>query len=222
MMKNSFSGREYFLSGFLYLLLTKIECSFIIESMRMKDENKKDAILSATIKMINEVGFSNVSMSKIAKAAGVSASTIYIYYENKEDMFQKIYIDVKTQMLNASMKGISDTEPVSQSVRKFCKNVLNFARNHEDYFLFMGQAGDSPVILSAHNEEIRELLQKALAPFERGIREGVLKETSPALLSGFCVYPITQFYIDNCHQKDTFGDIDYEVVFDMCWDAIKK
>ncbi|MHC6178320.1 TetR/AcrR family transcriptional regulator [Clostridium sp. JNZ X4-2] len=190
--------------------------------MRVKDENKKDAILSATIKMINEIGFTNISMSKIAKAAGVSASTIYIYYENKEDMFKKIYIDVKTQMLNASMKGINDTEPVKQSVRKFCENVLNFAKEYEDYFLFIGQAGDSPVILTAKSQELLKLIQKACWPFERGIKEGILKNVSPALLSGFCVYPITQLYKDSCHQKDTFGAIDYEVVFEMCWDAIKR
>lgn len=190
--------------------------------MRLKDENKKEAILSATIKMINEIGFANVSMSKIAKVAGVSASTIYTYYENKEDMFKKIYIDVKTQMLNASMKGISDTEPVKQSIQKFCKNVLNFAKNYEDYFLFIGQAGDSPVILTVRNEELIKLIQKACSPFERGIREGILKDVSPALLSGFCVYPITQIYKDSCHQKDTFGELDYEVIFEMCWDAIKK
>ncbi|ABR47951.1 transcriptional regulator, TetR family [Alkaliphilus metalliredigens QYMF] len=190
--------------------------------MRVKDENKKDAILSATIKMINEIGFANVSMSKIAKAAGVSASTIYIYYENKEDMFKKIYIDVKTQMLNASMKGIRDTEPVEQSVLKFCENVLNFARNYEDYFLFIGQAGDSPLVLTVKNQELLKLIQQACSPFERGIKEGILKNVSPALLSGFCFYPITQLYKDSCHQKDVFGEIDYKVVFEMCWDAIKK
>lgn len=203
-------------------ILTITECSFIIRYMRVKDENKKDAILSATIKMINEIGFANVSMSKIAKAAGVSASTIYIYYKNKEDMFKKIYIDVKTQMLKASMEGISDTESVKQSVWKFCENVLNFAKNHEDYFLFIGQAGDSPVILTVKNQELLKLIQKACSPFERGIREGILKNVSPALLSGFCVYPITQLYKDSCHQKDVLGEIDYEVVFEMCWDAIKK
>ena len=33
-----------------------------------------------------EIGFANISMSKIAKATGLSAATLYVYYENKEDM----------------------------------------------------------------------------------------------------------------------------------------
>ena len=54
----------------------------------MKDDNKKNAITKAVISLSNEIGFSNVSMSKIAKRAGVSSSTLYVYYENKDDMFK--------------------------------------------------------------------------------------------------------------------------------------
>ncbi|MDR1409712.1 MAG: TetR/AcrR family transcriptional regulator [Oscillospiraceae bacterium] len=53
--------------------------------MRVKDFSKKDAIFEATINLLNEIGFANISMSKIGKAAGVSSSTIYVYFENKED-----------------------------------------------------------------------------------------------------------------------------------------
>ena len=62
--------------------------------MRIKDDNKKNAITKAVISLSNEIGFSNVSMSKIAKRAGVSSSTLYVYYENKDDMFSKVYADV--------------------------------------------------------------------------------------------------------------------------------
>lgn len=202
--------------------MTITECSFIIERMRIRDDNKKDLILSATIKMINEVGFANVSMSKIAKAAGVSASTIYIYYENKEDMFRKIYVDVKKQMLSASMIGVNDTEPVKQSIRKFCENVLDFVKMNKDYSLFLGQSSDSPLILAIFDQEIMEYVVKAFAPFERGIKAGILKDVSPALLSSFCVHPITQIYKDNCYQRGGTEEVDYEQVFEMCWDAIKK
>ncbi|MDB4867155.1 MAG: TetR family transcriptional regulator [Cohnella sp.] len=37
-------------------------------------------------------------MSKIAKKAGVSASTIYVYFENKEDMLNKLYLSIKKKM----------------------------------------------------------------------------------------------------------------------------
>jgi len=57
--------------------LTLIERSFIIEYMRYKDDNKKEKIIMVAIQLINEVGLAEISMSKIAKKAGVSAGTIY-------------------------------------------------------------------------------------------------------------------------------------------------
>jgi len=38
--------------------------------VRVKDENKKEAIFEATISLLNEIGFANLSMSEIAKKAG--------------------------------------------------------------------------------------------------------------------------------------------------------
>lgn len=190
--------------------------------MRIKDENKKEAILEATIQLINEIGFANVSMSKIAKIAGVSASTLYIYYENKEDMFRKVYVDVKKQMLCACKRGINREEPVEQSVRKICENLLEFMQEHKEYFLFIEQSSNSPLVNLTLNREIETLSQETFAIFERGIQQGILKNTSPVLLIGFCFYPITQLYKESCQQETLLQDIDYELVFQMCWDAIKK
>ena len=108
--------------------------------MRKKDENKKDAIIEATVLLSNELGFSDVSMSKIAKRADVSAATLYVYYENKEDMFRKVYMDVKKQMIRECSQGIIQEESVEQSVRKICRNLLRYMQEYTDEFLFIEQA----------------------------------------------------------------------------------
>ncbi|MFQ7291767.1 MAG: TetR/AcrR family transcriptional regulator [Monoglobales bacterium] len=82
--------------------------------MRVRDENKKAAITKTIIRLINEIGFANISMSKIAKATGVSVATLYVYYENKEDMFRNVYMDVKKQMIEECNRGISADESVNK------------------------------------------------------------------------------------------------------------
>nr|WP_246869722.1 helix-turn-helix domain-containing protein [Priestia megaterium] len=44
-----------------------------------KDENKNESIFQAAIDLINEIGLAETSMSKIAKKANVSSSTIYVW-----------------------------------------------------------------------------------------------------------------------------------------------
>ncbi|MFJ5760843.1 TetR/AcrR family transcriptional regulator [Neobacillus sp. NPDC093182] len=46
--------------------------------MRHKDEKKNESIFQAAIDLINEIGLAETSMSKIAKKANVSSSTIYV------------------------------------------------------------------------------------------------------------------------------------------------
>jgi AcrR family transcriptional regulator len=189
--------------------------------MRKKDNNKKEAIVNAIIQQINEIGFVNVSMSKIAKAAGVSASTLYIYYENKEDMIQEVYADVKTQMLiDCSMKLTSEV-PVKQSIMQFCENILLFLKNRGDYFVFLEQASNSPLLKSLSVKDFDTSSRPVYNVFEKGISEGILKQTHPNLLIGFCMYPISQIYKENLNSKQDINQVDFNEVFQMCWDAIK-
>ena len=191
-------------------------------NMRMKDENKKAAITKAIIGLINEIGFANISMSKIAKATGLSAATLYVYYENKEDMFRKVYLDVKKQMIEECSKNICPQENVQEAVRKLCKNLLRYMKEYTDEFLFIEQACNSPMATDEMIEELQQYNQNTITIFQRGVQEGILKQTSPALLISFCYYPIQQIFKEWRKEKSMLPDVDFEVVFQMCWDAIKR
>lgn len=52
------------------------------------NENKK-RIIDVAVRLINEKGFDNVSVSEITKAAGVSKGAFYIHFESKEDLIAK-------------------------------------------------------------------------------------------------------------------------------------
>ena len=60
-----------------------------------KSIDKKKALVKATIELVNNNGFHATPMSKIAKMANVSPATIYLYFENKQDLLNQTYIDVK-------------------------------------------------------------------------------------------------------------------------------
>ena len=155
--------------------------------MRIKDDAKKAAIAKAVIGLINEIGFANISMSKIAKATGLSAATLYVYYENKEDMFRKVYLDVKKQMIEECNRNIGPQENVQEAVRKLCKNLLRYMTEYTDEFLFIEQACNSPMVTDEMIEELERYNQNTVQVFQRGVQEGILKQTSPVLLIGFCV-----------------------------------
>lgn len=190
--------------------------------MRMKDENKKTAITKAVIGLINEIGFANISMSKIAKATGISAATLYVYYENKEDMFRKVYMEIKKEMTEVCSKNVCRQASVQDAVRKLCGNLLCYMQEHTEEFLFLEQACNSPMATDEMIEELEQYNQDISRVFQRGVQEGILKQASPALLISFCYYPIQQIFKEWRKEKSMLPDVDFELVFQMCWDAIRR
>lgn len=57
---------------------------------RMRDENKRAAILQSGKKLFSERGFFNTSVSDIVKDSGLPVGTIYTYFKNKEEIVQVI------------------------------------------------------------------------------------------------------------------------------------
>lgn len=104
--------------------------------MRYRDVNKVEAIFGATIQLINEIGFSDTSISKIAKRASVSAATIYIYHENKEDLLYKTYLKIKGKMSEKMFQGDDHTRTVYERFEAIIRNYVDFIQSFKNIFCF--------------------------------------------------------------------------------------
>jgi AcrR family transcriptional regulator len=94
--------------------------------MRQLDENKKRAIGNAAIHLIITVGFAETSMSKIAKQAKVSPATIYTYFDNNEDMLNKLFLMVKRNFGDELLNGFDSNMPIKEGLRVVFNNIYNF------------------------------------------------------------------------------------------------
>ena len=52
---------------------------------------KRDAILRAAIDVFAERGFFNAQVADVARAAGVAAGTVYLYFRSKDDLLVSIF-----------------------------------------------------------------------------------------------------------------------------------
>ena len=126
------------------MVLTINECSFIIstnrgDQMRKKDDEKEKSIKEAVIKLILEEGFHGTSISKIAKMAGVSPATVYIYFDNKENMLQNIYQEYSEEIydyISSRVKlGMCGKEILEMLIRSY----YNYICENEEIFNFVDQ-----------------------------------------------------------------------------------
>jgi AcrR family transcriptional regulator len=188
--------------------------------MRHKDENKNQAIFDSTIQLINEVGFADLSMSKIAKRAKLSPATIYTYYDNKEDLLVKLYLDVKEKMSRSMVHNIHEDLDVKDVCYIFMKNSLEFMIENKDWFLFLEQFSSSPFMNKLCMVDTAPMFEPLFRYFERGISKGSIKQMKAELLISYCYFPIVQLakaYHEGMH---TTIEKEFELIFSLSWDAI--
>ncbi len=190
--------------------------------MRKKDNNKKIQIEQAVVTLVNELGYSNISMSKIAKKVGMSVSTLYVYYENQEEMFRSVFRDKKQQMFKYLENNINSDMQTKEMINQFCKNILQYVREEAEDFLFIEQSLDSPFVNGLPQELSEKFGKNIIEAFTKGVKDGVLKNNNVILLISFCVYPITQIYKEAINKDGMLNDINFHEIIEMCWDAVKK
>jgi AcrR family transcriptional regulator len=187
--------------------------------VRHKDDNKQRAICDAAIELITANGFADTSMSKIAKAANVSPATIYVYFENKEELINKIYLFVKQEMSAELLQGVGANLSVAEAFKVIWDNFYNYATANPVRFAFTEQFANSPLVARCKDESI-SYFKPLLDLFNRGVAEKVFKEISLEIFIAFTFAPLTGLI------KEHFGGVivlDEKVLattFEIAWDAV--
>ena len=189
--------------------------------MRYLDATKKEKIILAAIQLINEVGFAEISMSKIAQKAGVAPGTIYVYFENKDDMLKKLFLTVKEELKQKMLQGIDGSLSIEMEFKQLLKNYLDFVINHRDCFLFFEQYINSPLIEKLCGEQL-EITTKPLRDFfERGKERGIFRPIDIDFLVTYTFAPLMQIAKKHFNGEFEFTEQNIAEMIQMCWAAIK-
>jgi AcrR family transcriptional regulator len=113
--------------------------------MRTRDENKETAIREKAIEMVVKEGFDGLSMQKLAKAAGVSPATIYIYYKDREDLITQISLDENKKMADATLQNFNPDMSFEEGLRVQWINRAKYCLENPTHMHFLEQIRYSPL-----------------------------------------------------------------------------
>lgn len=198
------------------------ERSFIIQRMRHKDENKRTSIYHAAMEVVNHEGVEKASMSKIAKAAGVSSSTIYIYFDNKADMINKLYLLAKQELGTALFKGVSDDMSVEVASKTWMNNYFYFLVDNPLKLSFLEQFYNSPSISPETEAKGQEYFTPLHKLHQKGVSEQLVKDYPLPLLKAFIFEPIMSLARSHINREIEIDKELLQKALDMTWSAIKK
>jgi TetR/AcrR family transcriptional regulator, repressor of fatR-cypB operon len=188
---------------------------------RLKTEDKREAILKATLLLINSNGFHAAPMSKIAIEAGVSAGTIYLYFSGKEDLVNTLYKELKARFSHQAFMGYHPEAPVKKGFEVIWHNILNYKLSEPDEATFIEQCDNTPMVTEANREAGLKTFQPLFDLWERGQQEGIIKPLSRPMLYAFTLFPMT--YMTRIYIKSgkEFTNEAMDAAFAASWDAIK-
>lgn len=113
--------------------------------MRTRDENKVSAILDHALDMIVNEGFDGLSMQKLAKAAGVSPATIYIYFKDRDDLILQLYKIESDKFYAATIKGMYPEMSFAEGLKQQWKNRFKYALENPRTAHFMEHVNYTPL-----------------------------------------------------------------------------
>lgn len=190
--------------------------------MRVKDDKKQRAICEAAIKLIVETGFAETSMSKIAKAAGVSPATIYVYFENKENMLNALYSLVKKEMAAALTRGLMPEMSVKESFGIVWDNFYKYTTGNQVRFAFTEQFANSPLVDGVCKEESMEPFKPLIEMIQRGKKEKVLKNISDEIFHAFTFVPLTGLIKQHISGEIVLDKKKLAMAREIAWDAVAR
>jgi AcrR family transcriptional regulator len=162
-------------------------------------ERRKDArpqeLLAAALDLFVERGFASTRLEDVARRAGVSKGTLYLYFTNKEELFKAVVRDSIVPVIGAAEDIIAEFEGHSADLlRNVMHNWwqrLGATKASGIIKLVMAEAGNFPDLAKFYQDEVITRGTKMIASMlERAIARGEFRPVDVTLMTQVMVAPV--------------------------------
>ncbi|APS41694.1 MULTISPECIES: TetR/AcrR family transcriptional regulator [Weissella] len=190
--------------------------------MRQRDENKISALSEAAIDLVAEQGIINLSINKMAKRAGVSVATAYVYYDNKADLLGKLFQQVQNLLINNMTMPAADL-PIKEQFADILRQYAARFKNNVKEVEFLAAMLANPQFLPAELQNSGSLLNnELLAVITQAYRQRLLVTGSVDLIVAQTIQPMQWLLQSRIQNGLTVSDAEVEEFIVMATGAIFK
>ncbi|MES2629711.1 MAG: TetR/AcrR family transcriptional regulator [Bacteroidota bacterium] len=160
--------------------------------MRARDESKESTIRQKAMEMIVAQGFDGLSMQKLAKAAGVSPATIYIYFKDREDLIMQLCKEVGERIVEKTLLNFDPGMSFEDGLRVQWKNRASYWISNpvESQFLEMVKHTH---YYDKFGPQVKNAFSAVMGTFiGNAIRNGEMKLMSKEVYWSICFAPLYQ------------------------------
>ncbi len=93
-----------------------------------------EALLDTAEREMIGKGYDRATMQGIASAAGCATGTFYLYFKNKEELFQAIVARHVTAMFGLGRQALNSEEDPLDKLRAAFSSFLHYVNDHQEFF----------------------------------------------------------------------------------------
>ena len=176
---------------------------------RLPEERPKQ-ILSAALAEFGERGLAAARLEDIAKRAGLSKGTIYLYFPNKEALFQEVIRQTVVAKIEKSERELTGAASATEELKTFMRNYWAFIRSTEFapvFRLIHAEIHHFPDLARFYASEVVSRGQRLIASvIQRGIDSGEFRQMDPSVAARMLTAP---FVIHGlwCTHRECFSSV---------------
>ena len=161
-------------------------------ALNKRSGEKRDAIIEAAIVEIATRGYHNTSVSRIARRAGVADGTIYLYFQNKEDILISIFDQAMTGFIETGRRELESTDSCHEKLSRIIRLHLELlGENHDLAVIFQVELRHSLHFMGLFSRSsLRDYLQIIAEVISEGQVRGVFRSGLDPLACAKAVFGI--------------------------------
>jgi AcrR family transcriptional regulator len=188
---------------------------------RRLPEERPGQIIDAAIEIFGEKGLAGARLEDIAKRAGVSKGTIYLYFPNKEALFREV---VRAKIIGRieTAEAQRDEGPAIEQLRTCMRSFWDFVRSPTFatvYQLVHGELHQFPDLAEFY---AREVILRSNALLQRIVRRGIERGEFRPVEPGAAARMLTAMLMSHavwCTRRNIFRQV-ADRTDDQCFDEV--
>lgn len=190
--------------------------------MKQKDDRKIDAVIAATCRLAAERGLFGLTLTAIAKAAGIGTSTLYVYFNDKEALFNEVYRHAKREALEFYSADIDFSLPLKRMVCGIWNKMLDHRLSRYNQVSFMEQFVGSSFMNDESRAYTARMGEKLMQIVAEGQRSEILKTVPIPFLNSLFIGSVRE--TARLIRAGSIADTDETraIAYQLCWDGIRS
>jgi AcrR family transcriptional regulator len=175
---------------------------------RRAPDERPQQIIDAALAVFDERGLAGARLDDIAQRAGIAKGTIYLYFENKEELFREVIRHTLIDRLDAArseLAAMGEAVSATEQLRRYAEGWWAFLLTpgyQAVYRLVIGELHRFPDVAAFYAQEVVSRAHALVGSIiERGVARDEFRPIEPAVASRMITAAFSTHALWVCKQQ---------------------